>query len=317
MPTPAAGGARPSWAAVIVNYNAGEHLAACVRSVLADDTAGIPEVVVVDNGSTDRSLEALAPLQPAVAIVHAGGNVGLAAGANLGIAATRAPIVAVLNPDTELRRGSAAALVGRLVRDAELGVVGPRIDNPDGTIYPSARHEPGAIDSIGHALLGAICPHNRFTRRYRELDADPAVARDVDWLSGAAMWFRRGALDAVGGWDERYFMFMEDVDVCRRLRAAGWRVGYEPGGSVMHVEGVSRARHPYRMIAVHHQSVWRFARRHWSGPRRWLLPLVAPVLAVRAVATMAGRRFGGGRFGGRRFRGRRFGGRRNSAQVGG
>jgi N-acetylglucosaminyl-diphospho-decaprenol L-rhamnosyltransferase len=293
-------GDAPRWAAVIVNYNAGAHLVGCVRSLLADDSAGTPEIVVVDNASSDGSLDALASLGRAVSIVHSGSNRGLAGGANLGIAATRASIVAVLNPDTAVRRGSAAVMIDCFETApargvGKTGVAGPRIDNPDGSIYPSARREPGVVASIGHALLGTIRPNNRFTRRYRELDSDPTVARDVDWLSGAALWFRRDALDAVGGWDERYFMFMEDVDICRRLRAEGWRVRYEPAASVVHVEGVSRSHHPYRMIAAHHRSAWRFASRHWRGARRWLLPLAAPVLAIRAVLTMMTRWLGGRR----------------------
>lgn len=283
-------GAEPQWAAVVVNYNAGPHLAACIRSVLADTSAGAPEVVVVDNASSDDSLAGLEALP--IALVHSGGNVGLAAAANLGIAATRAPVVAIVNPDTVLAPGAAAALLDRLDREPDLGAVGPRIDNPDGTIYPSARIEPSLRDSIGHGVLGAWWPTNPFTRRYRELDRDPGTARDVDWLSGAAVWCRRAALDDVGGWDERYFMFMEDVDLGRRLRARGWRVAYEPAATIVHEEGVSRAHHPYRMIAVHHRAVWRYADRWWRGPRRALLGPAALVLVARAGLTMLRRAVG-------------------------
>ena len=280
----------PSWAAVIVNYNAGEHLRGCIASVLADDSAGPVEVVVVDNASTDDSLATIADLDAMV--VHAGANLGLAAAANLGIAATTAPWVAVINPDTLLRRGSAARLVGRLQHEPDLGAVGPRIDNPDGSVYPSARREPNLGVAVGHTLAGAWWPKNPFTRRYRELDANPALARDVDWISGAGMWLARAALDDVGGWDERYFMFMEDVDLGRRLRERGWRVAYEPDAALVHEEGVSRAHHPYRMIAVHHRAVFRYADRWWDGPRRVLLPGAAALLTVRALVTMARRAFG-------------------------
>ncbi len=277
----------PRWAAVIVNYNAGEHLAACVHSVLEDDSAGDVDVLVVDNGSTDGSLDALGTFGSQVRVVHSGGNVGMATAANLGIAATLALVVAVLNPDTVVAPGTAGALVGRLEREPQLGIVGPRIFNVDGSTYPSARSEPALLDSIGHALFGLVLPRNRFTRRYRQLDRDPAIPREVDWLSGAAMWIHRDALDAIGGWNERYFMFMEDVDLCKRLRLRGWRVAYEPTGSVVHVEGVSRAVHPYRMIAAHHRSVWQFARDNWTGPRRAVLALAAPTLFARALAQMA------------------------------
>lgn len=282
------------WAAVIVNYNAGEHLLGCVRSVAADTSAGVADIVVVDNGSTDGSLEAISR-EPGVRVIESGGNVGLARAVNLGVATTTAAVVAVLNPDTVLRPGTAGALVGRLERDAGVGVVGPRIENPDGTTYPSARTEPPLAIALGHAVLGVVWPRNPCSRRYRALDVDPSLPRTVDWLSGAAMWFRRDALDRVGGWDERFFMFMEDVDVCRRLRDAGLAVEYDPSGSLVHVEGVSRAHHPYRMIATHHRSVWRYAELRWRGVRRLLLPFAGLALVARAGAAMLAHRIGGRR----------------------
>ena len=142
---------------------------------------------------------------------------------------------------------------------------------------------PKLSDAAGHGLLGRAWPSNPATRRYRQLDADPDVARRVDWVSGAAVWLRRTALDAVGGWDEGYFMYVEDVDLCWRLRRAGWEIAYEPGGSALHVQGVSTARHPYRMIVEHHRSLWRFARKRFQGPRSALLLLTAPYLLFRAV----------------------------------
>ena len=95
------------------------------------------------------------------------------------------------------------------------------------------------------------------------------------------MWLRRAALEQIGGWDERYFMYVEDVDLCWALRRAEWRVAYEPGGTVVHVQGVSTARHPYRMIVAHHRSLLRFATKRWHGWRRVLLVPAAMFLAAR------------------------------------
>jgi N-acetylglucosaminyl-diphospho-decaprenol L-rhamnosyltransferase len=206
---------------------------------------------------------------------------------NIGVAATRAPVVAVLNADTELAPGAAGALLARLEREPRLAAVGPRVRNVDGTDYPSARSLPSVVDAVGHGVLGLFRPQNRFTRRYRQLDADPERDRAVDWVSGAAVWLRRDALGDVGGWDERYFMYMEDLDLCWRLRARGWDVRYEPAASVRHVQGASTARHPYRMLLEHHRSAWRFARRRFTGWRRLLLPLTACYLAARAVLAIA------------------------------
>ncbi len=272
-----------SWAAVVVNYNAGEALPACVESVLAERP---DELVVVDNDSSDGSAGSLRRSFPEVTVVEAGANLGYARAANLGIAATRAPVVAVLNPDTVLCPRSAAAVMSRFEAESDLAALGPRLLNPDGTVYPSARTVPSVADAVGHGLLYFVWAGNPFTRRYRQMDADAGRGRDVDWVSGAAVWLRRSALDQVGGWDERYFMYVEDVDLCWRLRSAGWRVAYEPAAAVEHLLGVSTAGAPYRMIAAHHRSLYRFATRRFTGPRRVLLPAAAGFLGGRAALAM-------------------------------
>jgi N-acetylglucosaminyl-diphospho-decaprenol L-rhamnosyltransferase len=258
-----------------------------VRSVLADSSAGEVDLVVVDNGSDDGSVEALRKAVPDARVIRSPGNVGYARAANLGAAATRAPIVAVLNPDLTMEPGTAKAMLARFDEEPALGACGPRIRNVDGSDYPSARRSPSIALAIAHGLLGLWWPTNPFTARYRELDADPSRPRAVDWVSGAAVWLRRGALDAVGGWDERYFMYMEDLDLCWRLRRSGFDVAYEPAGAVTHVQGASTSRSPYRMLVQHHRSAWRFARRRLTGVRVVLLPLAAVYLAARCVLAMA------------------------------
>ena len=270
------------WAAVVVNFEAGAALTGCVQSLLADDSAGVPEVVVVDNGSDDGSVDALRSACPEVAVLSGGGNVGYAAAANRGTAATSAPVVAVCNPDLVVTPGTGAALLAAFA-DPAVGAAGPRILEEDGSTYPSARRDPTPLDALGHACLGWWRPRNRFTRRYRDLDADPAVARDVDWCSGAALWLRRVAVDRIGGWDERFFMYLEDVDLGRRLREDGWRVRYEPGGTVVHAQGLSAGRRPVRTVVAHHRSSYRYAAKHWRGARRLLLVPAALVLTARGA----------------------------------
>ena len=282
---------RGTWAAVVVNYNAGPALVACVASVLGQDPA--PELVVVDNASTDDSVARLREAHPGVRVVLAGANLGYARAANLGIAATDAPVVAVLNPDTVLTPGAGRALTGRFAAEGDLAAVGPQLHNTDGSVYPSARRVPSVADAVGHGLLFFVWRDNPFTRRYRETGADPARPRDVDWVSGAAIWLRRAALDQIGGWDERYFMYVEDVDLCWRLRRAGWRVAYEPAGTVEHLLGVSTASRPYRMIAEHHRSLLRFASARFTGPRKVLLGPAAAFLAARGALAMAHHRLQG------------------------
>ena len=277
-------------AAVIVNYNVRDHLLSCVRS-LRDE--GVGEIVVVDNESRDGSGPALAAADPGARFLPAGANLGFGRAANRGVAATGASRVLILNPDAVVEPGCVKALLAALDGDDELAVVGPGVDNPDGTRYPSARRFPDLGVAVGHAFLGLVRPDNRFTHRYRMLDRDPDTAGDVDWVSGTCMLVRRAAFDAVGGFDDAYFMYVEDVDLCWRLRRAGWRVGYEPAAGVVHTVGASSERAPYRMIVAHHRSLLRFAVRSTTGPRRLLLPLVAVGLAVRTVLAWAQRAWRG------------------------
>ncbi len=272
--------ARPGVSAVIVNFNARAHLVECVRSLRAD---GVDEVVVVDNASTDGSEEVLAAADPDCRFLPTGSNLGFGTAANVGVANTGADYVLILNPDTIVGQGTSEALASALDQDPLLAVVGPRIDNPDGSLYPSARRFPQMRDAAGHAFLGVVWKKNRFTRRYRMLDWDHAAAGPVDWVGGACMLVRRRAFDQVGGFDPAYFMYVEDVDLCWRLRRAGWTVGYQPAGRVVHAVGASSQLAPYRMILAHHRSLLRFANRTTTGPGRALLPAVAAGLALRTV----------------------------------
>lgn len=273
-------------AAVIVSYNVRELLLRCITS-LKDD--GVSEIVVVDNASRDGSADAVAEHESDVTLLRLTRNIGFGAGQNRGVARTTAPYVLIVNPDVVVEPGSTKALVDALERDPGLGVVGPRIETPDGEVYPSARAFPDLIDAAGHAFLHFLWPNNRFSRRYRMLDWDKASARDVDWVAGTHILVRREAWDAVGGFDEAYFMYMEDVDLCWRMRERGWRTGFEPAARVTHDIGRSTDQTPYRMILAHHRSMLTFAWRSSPGPQRALVPLMALALGLRTVLAWAQR----------------------------
>jgi N-acetylglucosaminyl-diphospho-decaprenol L-rhamnosyltransferase len=264
--------------AVIVNYNAGEHLRHCVQSLRAD---GVAEIVVADNDSRDGSERAVAEADPEVVVLRTGDNLGFGTAANRGVAATTSPYVLIMNPDVVVEPGTVKCLATALDEDPNLAAVGPRITNLDGSRYPSARRFPDLPVAAGHAFLGFVWPENPFSRAYKLADRDHTRAQPVDWLSGACLLVRRTAFREVGGFDEAYFMYVEDVDLCWRLWRAGWRVGYEPAATVVHTVGVSSDQAPYRMILAHHVSMWRFAIRSTTGTRRILLPAVAAGLVVR------------------------------------
>jgi N-acetylglucosaminyl-diphospho-decaprenol L-rhamnosyltransferase len=266
--------------AVIVNYNARHYLLECIQSLRAE---GIADIVVADNGSTDGSEGAVAAADSQVRYHHTGSNLGYGAAANRAFALTdaRSAYILCINPDAVVEPGTVKAMVAVLEARPDVGIVGPRIEEADGSLYPSARTFPTLVDATGHAFLVLVMPNNRFTRRYRMLDWDHDSTADVDWVSGSCFLMRRSAWSALGGFDEAYFMYAEDLDLCWRAQRAGWRVVYEPGACATHVQGVSTDHHPYRMIAEHHRALFRFAVRSSRGWERLLLPFMGLGLALR------------------------------------
>ena len=274
-------------AAVIVAYRSGASLTRCAADLAA---AGVAELVVVDNGPDDGSVEAARQAAPGLVALRPGRNLGYGSAANRGAAATSAPYLLICNPDLEVPASALEALAAALDEHSTWAVAGPLVRTPAGGRYPSARHVPSLVDAAGHALLGLFAPGNRFTRAYQRADLDGVTAPvAADWVSGACFLVRRDAFEAVGGFDEAYFMYAEDVDLCWRLGQAGWTVAYVPTAEVTHVQGTSTARHPVRMILEHHRSLLRFAGRSTTGWRRLLLPAVAVGIAVRCALALVAR----------------------------
>jgi N-acetylglucosaminyl-diphospho-decaprenol L-rhamnosyltransferase len=269
-------------AAVIVDFDTGPFLAECVRSL---DEEGVAELIVVENGDAEAALDTLqAHGLEKTPLLATGRNLGYGAGANRGLAALElGEQILVCNPDLVVHRGALDRLCSALDEHRDWAIVGPRILTPEGAPYPSARCFPAPWVAAGHAVLGLLFPKNGLTRRYRTLDV-PDRSAEVDWVSGACFLARRSVLEDVGGFDEGYFMFAEDMDLCWRVGRAGWKVGFEPAAVVTHHEGISRRRHPYRMALAHHRSALRFASQTTTGPPRALLPLAALGLAARLGA---------------------------------
>lgn len=278
--------------AAVVNYNAKAYLLDCIASLRGED---VTEIVVADNASTDGSEDAVRAADPGVIYVQTGANLGYGTGVNRAVARSdgRQPFLLCLNADAALEPGALAAMLACFDDRPELGIVGPRIHGSDGQLYPSVRTFPSPVDAVGHAVLGMVWGSNPFTRRYRMLDLDHDAPADVDWVSGSCFLIRRACWDAIGGFDEGYFMYAEDVDLCWRARKAGWQVAFEPEARALHVQGVSTDRHPYRMIAEHHRGLFRFAARSSTGIERLLLPLMALGLLVRTPVAWVHRALAG------------------------
>lgn len=289
------GAEAPDCSVIIVNYHTEVLLRGCLQSLRSSADTVSFEVLVVDNSGTALGSGALDAL-PGVRLIDAGSNIGFARACNLGMAAARGRHLLLLNPDTLAHPGAVATLSRHLDAYREVGVVAARLLNPDGTLQYSCRRFPGPFSLFfgRYAMLTRLFPRNALTRDYLYLDWDHATAQPVDWVSGACLMARREVLDRVGGLDDGYFLFIEDVDWCRRIRDAGLEVVYVPEAEVTHRIGASRGPVPPRVLWERHRSMLRYVRKHFGWPRG-LVSLVGAGLALRAAVTIACDRLRGGR----------------------
>lgn len=264
---------------VVVNYNAGPGLLDCLRSVAGE--AG--EIVVVDNASSDSSTERAAAAIDRIRVIRNERNTGFAAAANQGVRASSGDPVVLLNPDAVAAPGAITALAEAVAAQERAAVVGGLVRNPDRTIQPTKRAFPSLWQSMLHGLVGALWPNNPGTRAYTLADVSFERPRRVDWVAATAVALRRSAFDQVDGFDERFFFFVEDVDLCRRLAEAGWEVWFEPRAEFVHIWGGSWTQTPLRFLALHQLNLYRYFRKHNRGA--WVLaaPFVAAGLALRFV----------------------------------
>jgi N-acetylglucosaminyl-diphospho-decaprenol L-rhamnosyltransferase len=233
-------------------------------------------VIVVDSASSDATVDGIQTLFPWVRVIASAENLGFTRGNNQGYAQSRGSFVFFLNPDTEIVADQATdslwALFAALDQEPGVGVVGPQLRYSDGTRQSSRRRFPirwtGFFEST---WLGLAWPQNPWARHLHMADWPATIRHDVDWVMGAAMLCRRAALEAVrtpgsaGPFDETFFMYSEELDLCRRLKEAGWRVVYVPEATIIHYEG----RSSEQVVAARHihfnTSKVRYYRK-WFGP---------------------------------------------------
>lgn len=245
---------------VVVTWNSASTLEACLRSI----PAGIP-VVVVDNHSADDTLEVAAAARSEVRIVPLERNLGFGTACNVGARHLGTCDVLLLNPDAMLEPGALEHLAEALTRDERLGAVGPLITDPEGRLELSWGMDPTLLSEWRRRQEHANLPSRE--------SLNPS---DVDWVTGACCLVRRSAWDAIGGFDEGYFLYFEDLDLCRRLREHGFGVRFEPGAVARHVRGASAGILGGETIRRYRASQLRYYRRYaawpsWLGLRFYLM----------------------------------------------
>lgn len=286
----------PDVSIVVVNWNTRDLLLRCIRCVY-DMCADLSlEVIVVDNASSDDSVLALQARFPHVHVIENHENVGFARANNQGVRASSTPYVLLLNSDAFLTAGALQVMLDLIRREPRAALVGAQLRNADGsfqasyTPFPNLWQEFLILSGLGRMLKGHWYPS-----RYDEVKKGPQI---VDYVDGACMLVRRDAYLQLGGLDEGYFMYSEEVDLCLRLKQHGWQVWYQPAAQVVHLGGASSASRRMERERDMYRSRLRFYRKHYGAFSARILKLQLLVLtAVKSVVHNVRRLATGGRSG--------------------
>jgi GT2 family glycosyltransferase/lipopolysaccharide/colanic/teichoic acid biosynthesis glycosyltransferase len=258
-------GRRPRVSVVIVHYRTPDLLRSCLESLRAHLAADTAEALIVDNASAELRPAGIEGEFPGVRLLPQERNLGYAKAVNLAMAAGIGDYFLVLNPDIVVRPGAIETLLDAADARPDAGIIAPRLLNPDGSLqYSCRRFYDFRTFLFRRTPLGRLMPGADVLRRHLMLDYDHLTARAVDWVLGGAMLVRRAAVADVGGMDERFFLYFEDVDWCYRMHQRGWRVVYEPRAAMVHHHRRESARRPMgKSFFSHLMSVVRFYEK-WS-----------------------------------------------------
>ena len=272
---------------LIVSFNSADDLPACLDAVRRATRAASYEILVVDNASADGTPDLVTRSYPDVRLIRNRQNVGFARAANQGFREAHGRHVLLLNPDAQVLDGAIDRCVAFLDANPDVGVVGARVNNPDGTLQRACRRAvPTPMVSLFRlGGLKRLFPRHPAARAYNVEDADPAVTTDVDAVSGASLMVRREALEAVGGMDERYFLYAEDIDFCMSVGERGWRVVYYPKAVVTHQKGASSRQARLAANREFHRSMALFHQKHFAaGMPGWANAAIRAAIAARGTA---------------------------------
>jgi GT2 family glycosyltransferase len=253
----------PDLSVIILNWNVRDLLRECLHSLAAAAGPLALEVIVVDAASSDGSAEMVAREFPKAQLIASGDNLGYSRGNNLGLAAAHGRYLLVLNPGTQMIGAALRLLAGYAEAHPQIGILGPQLLNPDGSAQSSRRRFPSLATAFFESTwLQPLAPRRLLDRYYaRDLPADAPV--EVDWVTGACLLVRRAVYEQIGGFDEGFFMYSEELDYCRRARAAGWRVAHLPAAQVYHFEGKSSEQAvPERHIRFQRSKIRYFRKYH-------------------------------------------------------
>lgn len=279
--------ARVRTAVLIVNYRGYGDLDRCLES-LGPHLRDGDEVIVVDNESDERQLGAVVQRYLWIRPIARAENLGFAAAVNLAARHTGAEFLWLLNPDTIVEGPALESMREWLLTHPETFVAGPRVLNRDGSIQPSARRFPGLSTILGgrSTWLSRHRPNNWWTRR-NLLGVNTDGPLEADWIAGSCLMTRRSVFEALGGLDERFFLYWEDADYCRRVTRGGGRCTYLPLAAVRHLCGGSAKYNLPRAVHAFHESAFQLYWKHTGLPGKLAAPFVWAALAMRSELVLA------------------------------
>lgn len=285
--------AAPRLSIIILSWNVRDLLRACLaRLPLTDPEC---EIIVVDAASADGSAAMVRAEFPQVRLLAHTENLGYTRGNNLGLQAARGEYLLILNPDTEVMGAALAQMLAYLETHPQVGVLGPQLIQPDGTVQSTRRRFPTLATAFFESTWFQAWAPRRLLNRYYARDLPDDAVSDVDWVMGAALLIRRAAYAQVGGLDEGFFMYSEEVDWCRRMKQAGWQVVYFPPARIVHHTGRSSEQVPAVTHIRFNASKVRYFRKYHGRLaaellRGWLLFNFAGQLGLESAKWLAGHR---------------------------
>lgn len=260
---------------IIVSYKSVQYLPRCLKSII--ETAGplTYEIIVVDNASNDGSRELLGSQFPQAKTIINETNLGFARAVNRGAVKAQGRILLLLNPDTQVQEGALTKSVQFLDQNPDIGIVGARINNPNGTLQRACRRSIPTPQIAFFRLsgLGKVWTGHPAARAYNLEDADPDRQMDVEAVSGSYLMVRRTAFDQAGAMDERYFLYGEDLDICLAVSRAGYRIVYYPKAVIIHYKGASSGQANRLANREFHRAMSLFHKKHFCRQDRRPLEL--------------------------------------------
>jgi GT2 family glycosyltransferase len=274
---------------LIVGFHTYDEIGRCLASIETHEPD--VEVIVVDHDADPVQGRELSAAHTRLTYEPRSENRGFAAGINRAAGRATAPLLLILNPDVELRAPIVGPLAACLSAHPSAAIVGGLVREADGRVQASARRFPDLTTAFGGrtSWLTRVLPGNPLTRRNLGSTNTQVGCAEVDWVSGAFMMVRRDVFETLGGFDERFFMYWEDSDLCLRALKAGWKTMYEPRVEVVHFTGRASRHAPVRSLIAFHQSVFHHYWKHGSWVARLAAPVVAAGLLGRFVVKIFGR----------------------------